>query len=79
MNNNRKILKTECIPFTPFTKTIYGVYDDGACQCHKNCNCSSRRGTFLFSDEKFTHPLSTKVFSSLRSCEQSFNSLSKIS
>lgn len=62
------------VPQTVFKRIVKEVFDNGACQCFKDCDCYSRKGLSLGTHEVFTHPLSTKQFYTLKNCEQSYSS-----
>ncbi len=76
MGTFSKLVGIEDIPNTPFKKRVNQIYDNGACQCFRDCDCYQRKGTLLGTDERYTHPLSTKWFISIDACQASYNALS---
>ena len=74
MGSYRKLVDKVKVEGSEINKITYNVFDNGSCQCFKDCDCYSRKGLLLGTQEIFTHPLSTKQFSTSQSCEQSYNS-----
>ena len=75
MGSYRKLADKVKVEGTDINKIIYNVYDNGSCQCYRDCDCSSRKGLLLGTQEIFTHPLSTKQFWTLERCTHSYNSI----
>lgn len=58
---------------TPFKMRVNDIYDNGACQCFRDCDYYQQKGTFLRRDERYMHPFSDKNFDSLKSCQMSYD------
>lgn len=53
------------------------IYDNGSCQCFKNCDCYQRKGNFLFNDIRYSYGAinefgKEKTFNTLEGCKSSY-------
>lgn len=58
-------------------KKTYKLFDNGSCQCFKDCDCYLRKGKPEGEYNKFKHPLKDKYYYHLDSCIQSLESCLK--
>ena len=49
----------------------YEVYNDGACQCFKDCDCAKNKGV-KSKFAQYKHPLSKLTFPSIEKCENDY-------
>lgn len=61
------------------------VFDNGACQCFKDCDCYKNKGKFLFTDIRYSNGIVLKtngkerIYSSIEGCKASLKAyLSKV-